>query len=164
MDREVPESSCVMSSLIMSPLMLPSNQLDLFVEWQPSHLRKATFRCGIDNESQTVRVKGGGTWREADAQLYFDHQARIIREARIRFGDLKVLYDVRDWVVECPESVAQFQAINREIYRPGDRLAAIVKSSVDKQNPREALAVGTREAFISSSAAETWLQAYSVRT
>jgi hypothetical protein len=152
-----------MSSLIMSSLITPASKLDLWVQWQRSHLRQAAFTCGIDNESQTVRVMGGGIWREADAQLYFDHQTRIIKEARIRFGDLKVLFDVRDWVVECPQSVVQFQKMNREIYRPGDRLAAIVKSSVDKQNPREALAVGTREAFISSSAAETWLQAYSVR-
>jgi hypothetical protein len=147
----------------MSSLITPSDGLDLLIQWQPSYLRQAAFSCGIDNESRTVRVMGGGIWREADAQLYYDHQMRIVREARSRFGKLKVLFDVRDWVVECPQSVVQFQDMNREIYRAEDRLAAIVKSSVDKQSPREALAVGTREAFISSSAAETWLQAYSTR-
>jgi hypothetical protein len=146
---------------VMSSLSRPPNKLDLLVQWQPSHIRQAAFHSGIDNASQTVRVMGGGIWRHADAQLYYDHQMRIVREARLRFGTLKVLFDVRDWVVECPQSVEQFQKMNREIYRAEDRLAAIVKSSVDKQNPREALAVGTREAFISSNAAETWLQAYS---
>ncbi|MDO6414881.1 hypothetical protein Q4F19_10860 [Sphingomonas sp. BIUV-7] len=144
----------------MSVSFKPPKTLDLLVQWDVSHLRKASFQCGLDNACATVRVVGGGVWREADAQLYFTQQRRIIDEARRRFGALRVLFDVRDWVVENPQSVLQFQAMNAEIYKPEDRLAAVVRSSVDKQHPRAALAVGTREVFISANAAETWLQAY----
>jgi hypothetical protein len=150
-----------MQSLVHPPLIArPPSGLDLLVRWEASPLRPASFFCGIDNASQTVRVMGGGIWRDADAQRYFDQQRKIVDEARRRFGALRISFDVREWVVESPRSVLQFQDMNREIYRDEDRLVALVKSSVDKQHPRAALAVGTREAFVSTRAAELWLQAY----
>ncbi|PZU07520.1 hypothetical protein [Sphingomonas sp.] len=145
----------------MAALFMPPPKLDMMVQWRPSHLRTATFVCGLDNATGTVRCTGGGIWREADAQLYFDQQTKIVAEARRRFGALRVFIDVRDWVVENEQSVLQFCAMNAQIYSAADRLAAIVKSSADKQHPRTALAVGIRESFVSPNAAEMWLQAYS---
>lgn len=145
----------------MCSIILPPDMLDLAVKWDAALSTQATFHTGLDNASCTVRVAGGGIWSGDDAQRYFDSQRRIIDVARRRFGPLKVFYDVREWVVEHPDSALQFQRMNREIYRPEDRLVAVVKSSIDKVHPRTALAVGTRESFISVHAAETWLQAYS---
>ncbi len=145
-----------MSGFIGSP-----STLDMLVRWEPAGLNKAGFYAGLDDDSRTVRVMGGGIWREADAELYFVQQRRIIEEARRRFGPLKVFFDVRNWMVENPQSALQFQQMNSEIYREDDRLVAVVTSSLSKQHPRTALGVGIREAFVSMHAAETWLQAYS---
>jgi hypothetical protein len=144
----------------MSPIRIPSPSLDLLVQWEPSQRSQAGFHTGLDNVTGTVRVMGSGIWSAPDAELYYIQQRRIVDEARRRFGNVKAFYDVRGWVVESPESVEQFIAMNKEIYRPEDRLVAVVDSSVAKPHPRAALAVGQRESFLSMSAAETWLQAY----
>ncbi|MDO7844430.1 hypothetical protein [Sphingomonas immobilis] len=144
----------------MSAIQMPTIALDHFVQWEPSHRSQAAFSAGLDDATQTVRVRGGGIWYGPDAELYFIQQRRIVEEARRRYGVLKAFYDVRCWVVENPDSVLQFTAMNSEIYRPEDRLVAVVESSVAKPHPRAALAVGQRESFLSLSAAETWLQAY----
>lgn len=135
--------------------------LDMLVRWDQSRPTQAGFHSGIDIASRTVRVVGSGIWREDDAQRYFDQQRKVIEEARLRFGFIKVFFDVRDWIVESPQSALQFQDMNAELYKEEDRLAAVVRSSLAKQHPRTALGSGSREAFISMRAAETWLQAYS---
>lgn len=134
--------------------------LDMLVRWEPSSKSRAAFSSGVDNSSGTIRMTGSGIWRPADARRYFDQQRHIIEQARRRFGPLKILMDLRGWIVEDPASVLQFEGINSELFRPDDRLAAVVGTSVDKKHSREALAVGIREAFISPGAAETWLQAF----
>jgi hypothetical protein len=146
----------------MHAIAIPPAGLDLFVQWEPSSTSVAAFHSGLDLETRTVRVMGAGVWHEDDAALYFDQQRRIIDEARRRFGPLRVFFDVRSWIVENEQSALQFQHMNAEIYRPEDRLVAVVNASVDKKHPRVALGVGTREAFVSMNAAETWLQAYSI--
>jgi hypothetical protein len=145
----------------MATLLHPADALDLFVQWGPSAPGMSAFSSGIDVCTNTVRVMGAGIWREADADAYFEKQRRIIEEARRRFGPLRAFYDVRDWVVESPDSAMMFQTMNGEIFKPEDRIVAVVKSSVDKEPPRVALSAGHREVFISMTAAETWLQAYS---
>jgi hypothetical protein len=146
----------------ISPSIAPPLALDMLVRWEPQGASRAAFYSGLDMACGTVRVMGAGIWREADADLYFTQQRRIIEEARTRFGAVKVFFDVRDWVVENPQSAIQFQDMNSEIYHADDRLAAVVTSSVSKQHPRTALTVGQREVFVSMNAAETWLQAYSI--
>lgn len=145
----------------MTRIISQATLLDMVVKWEPMRSGQATFFSGIDNDTGTIRMVGQGIWRPADAQRYFDQQRWILEQARRRFGALKVFMDLRGWVVEDSSSVLQFDGINRELFRPEDRLAAIVGSSVDKKHSRDALAVGTREAFVSPNAAEIWLQAYS---
>jgi hypothetical protein len=145
----------------MSKLISPTTALDQFVKWEPLCSGRASFFSGVDNDTGTIRMAGGGIWCPEDARRYFEHQRPIIEMARRRFGTLKVFMDIRDWVVENAESVLQFQDFNAELFRPDDRLAAVVRSSIDKQNSRDAIAIGDREAFVSPNAAETWLHAYS---
>jgi hypothetical protein len=145
----------------MPKLISPVPTLEMFLKWEPLGPGRATFRSGIDNDTGTILMAGGGIWVPADVQRYFDRQQTIIEQARRRFGTVKVLMDIREWVVENPSSVLQFQGFNTELFRPDDRLAAVVRSSADKQNSRDAIAVGVREAFVSPNAAETWLHAYS---
>jgi hypothetical protein len=147
---------------VASAFLLPQApiELDLHVCWSPKP-GDAVFSSGIDNDTGTVRVVGGGIWRVPDAERYFTQQRRIVDEARRRFGALKVFFDVRGWIVESPQSALQFQEVNARLYRPEDRLASLVNSSLFKQHPRTALGVGNRESFMSAHAAETWLQAYS---
>lgn len=145
----------------MDTLLLPSTDLDMLVTWNDARLLRAGFYSGLDVATRTVRVMGSGIWHEDEAQRYFDQQRRIVDEARRRFGPLKVFFDVREWVVENPQSALQFQDMNNELYRAEDRLVAVVKSSAGKRHPRTALGSGNREAFISMAAAETWLQAFS---
>lgn len=140
--------------------ILPATGLDMHVVWNSSEGQGAGFSSGIDPRHQTIRVMGSGRWNEADAERYFVDQGPIVAEARRRYGQVKVFFDVRAWVVENPQSATQFQEYNRKLYRPEDRLVAVVATSIAKQHPRTALCVGSPECFVSMSAAEMWLQAY----
>lgn len=145
----------------ITDLLSPPSSLEMLVVWEPSAKSRAAFYSGLDMISGTVRVMGAGIWSEADAERYFLHQRAIVAAARRQFGPLKVFYDVRHWVVEGPHSAIQFQAANSQIYQPDDRLVSVVASSLQKKHPRTALNVGMLETFLSTNAAETWLQAYS---
>jgi hypothetical protein len=142
----------------MSSYRRPFNELDMLTHWRPLRPHDAGFHSGLDNVAHTIRVMGSGIWREQHAARYFDQQKRIVDQARRQFGSLKVLFDVRNWVVENPESSIQFQNVNRELYHPDDRLAAVVRCENDKSHPRTALQGKNTEVFTSLSDAEAWLQ------
>ena len=148
-----------MDSALMSDLSCSSNTLEMLSHWEPSARSQAAFSSGLDATTRSVRVMGAGVWHSDDVQKYFDDQRRIVEEARRRFGPLRIFFDVRNWVVENPQSAIQFQPMNAEIYQPGDRIVALVHSFASKQHARTALSVGNREVFVSVKAAETWLQA-----
>lgn len=144
--------------------MIPTtaSHLDMLTRWAPVSPGRSAFHTGIDNATGTLRCVGSGIWHPQDADRYFSAQRKIIDEARRRFGAVKLFCDIRQWVVENPDSALQFQAMNAEMYRPEDRLVTVVNSCVDKQHPRAAFVVGNLEVFLSMNAAETWLQAYSI--
>lgn len=154
---ELPDT--LQSNIIrLSSYRCPLNGLDMLTRWEPSHFYEAGFYSGLDNPSHTIRVMGSGIWREQHAALYFEQQKKIVDRARHRFGPLKILFDVRNWVVENPQSALQFQNVNQELYHPDDRLVAVVKSVSDKEHPRTALRGKNTEVFTSLTDAETWLQ------
>ncbi|MGV3768433.1 MAG: hypothetical protein ACO1NM_00225 [Sphingobium phenoxybenzoativorans] len=146
----------------ISPSTPASGSLLMHVQWTPSAIGEAEFSSGLDLDTQTVRVSSGGLWTQADAERSLVVHKRIIREARLRFGSVKAMIDLRDVIRPTLESALWFQSTNSEIYREDDRIAVVVKSSVFKIQLRRALMVGTREAFLSMDAAEMWLQAYSM--
>ncbi len=143
----------------MSAYSRPLSALDMLTRWEPSRSDEAGFHSGLDNAARTVRVMGSGIWRDHHAELYFDQQKRIVDQARRRFGPLKIMFDVRNWVVENPQSALQFQNVNEELYHPDDRLVAIVRSASDKPHPKTALRGENTEVFTSRNAAELWLHA-----
>jgi len=148
---------------MMSEMQLSPSSLDMLSQWEPSERTGTTFFSGLENRSHTVRIMGGGAWLESDAHMYFQHQRKILDEARRRFGPLKIFVDIRDWVVSGPDSATVFQAMNSELYRPDDRLVALVKSFSYKQHARTALCAGKLEVFVSAGAAEAWLHACSTK-
>ena len=145
--------------LHMSAYRRPVHALDMLTRWEPSRADAAGFYSGLDNAAHTVRVMGSGVWLGRHADRYFEQQRRIVDQARRRFGPLKAFFDVRNWVVENPQSALQFQDMNSELYRPEDRLVAIVRSSADREHPRTALRGKNTEVFTSPGAGESWLQA-----
>lgn len=146
---------------MMSEMQLSPSSLDMLSQWEPSDRTGTSFFSGLENKMHTVRLMGGGHWLESDAHMYFEHQRKILDEARRRFGPLKIFVDVRDWVVEGPDSATVFQDMNRELYKADDRLVAVVKSFSYKRHARTALCAGKLEVFVSINAAEAWLHACS---
>ena len=143
--------------VLMSSYRRPLSALDMLTRWEPSRISEAGFYSGIDNEAQTIRVMGSGPWRKQNAELYFEQQQRIVTCARSRFDRLKVVFDVRNWLVENQQSALQFQEMNKELYRHDDFLAAVVRTVADKAAPRTALQGNNTEVFTSVNEAEFWL-------
>lgn len=92
-------------------------------------------------------------------QFFAAYEAEIsaIREAGM---PLRVIADVRESAVQSAE-VAQF-ILDRvtAIYRPGDRVALIVATSMLKAQLRRILPGGIHEYFLSGDAAEKWVMAH----
>lgn len=118
------------------------------------------YVLSIDDSTETIRVVVRGYWSVAETDRYFAQLRAVVIDARRRFGRIKVLLDLRDGMVQSPETVQRIAEMNAAVYQDDDRIAAIVKSSLIKMQMRRIMTAGTREAFISHNAAETWLQAH----
>ncbi len=72
-----------------------------------------------------------------------------------------MLVDLRKSPVQSVETAGRIKAATSRIYKPGDRIAIVVQSSLVKTQMRQVVDVTTVELFISIDAAEMWLLAYS---
>jgi hypothetical protein len=107
-----------------------------------------------------IRSWASGFWSiHVMRQFFSAYEAEIsaIREAGV---PLRVIADVRESAVQSAE-VAQF-ILDRvtSIYRPGDRVALIVATSMLKAQLRRILPGGVHEYFLSGDAAEKWAMAH----
>jgi hypothetical protein len=89
---------------------------------------------------------------------HFDANAIIVTQWREAGLPIRVLIDAVDIQPHSPEGQAYVQDATARIYRPGDRVAIIVASSLVKMQMRRALSRGEiLNFFISKSAGFTWL-------
>jgi hypothetical protein len=115
------------------------------------------YRIFLDERLGVIRTDVCGFWEADDGVIYFDQLARFIDIARRRFGSVKVLVDRRESPIQSAAVAAQMRTANARLYRPEDRLAIVVDSSLLLMQLRRLFSHAGSRAFLSSEEAEAWL-------
>lgn len=111
-----------------------------------------------DDRIKILRINRIAVQQLADVDRYLSALGDVVRDARLRFGRVRVLADLRNSPVRTQEAAERMRLGNLALYRDGDRVALIVESSLLKMQLRRTL-VEYQNIFLSPSAAETWLTA-----
>ncbi|MBV9843275.1 MAG: hypothetical protein JOY99_17360 [Sphingomonadaceae bacterium] len=115
-----------------------------------------------DEARAAVRIETFGIWSVDDFNEFYPLVRAAYDKSRARLGYALVLVDGTKAHVQTSELIQYMQAQGQIISKPGDRVAVIVSSSLLKlQMKRVTEAVDTVQYFLSPSAADTWLNAYS---
>jgi hypothetical protein len=114
----------------------------------------------VDRPKGLVRAWASGHWSMRLMRSFFSAYGAEIAAIRDTGLPLRVIADVRESAVQS-EEVAQF-ILERvsTLYRPGDRVALIVATSMLKAQLRAVLPPGIHEYFLSGDAAEKWVMAH----
>jgi hypothetical protein len=132
--------------------------MEMLVKWEGAG---ATLTTGIDSAAGLVRLAPGGNWTVDDVSLFYTMQKRINDTARVRYGVLKIVMDLRSSYVVTAEVSAAMSAISARLYGPADCIAAITTSALLKLQLRRAFNAGIIEVFTDLSEAEAWLTSLS---
>jgi hypothetical protein len=121
---------------------------------------EAGFAQTYDEQVGIVRIVGRGFWTEAMIDSHFGELGRLVERVRGRGDDILALVDLGGAPVQRPGVAARITAHTRRIYRPEDRIAIVVGSSLVKMQIKRAVEGLNLEAFLSPDAALTWLTAH----
>lgn len=113
-----------------------------------------------DPAKQVINVVGIGLWSEDVIKCHFASLVDILSNVRATKIPVRVLSDLREAAVQAPEIAQRIAAFTAQAYRPGDRIAILVASSLVKMQMRRSVNNQDTMAFLSPSAAQTWLFAY----
>jgi hypothetical protein len=105
-----------------------------------------------------------GLWTPDDADRYVDEIQRILRLVRPITGIVRMISDMRNAPVRPADTGSRLHERNMLVYRPTDRLALIVESSLLKMQTRRLCLGSHQETFLSPDAAQTWVLAGSAAT
>ncbi len=111
-----------------------------------------------DDQLKILRINRVAVQQLSDVDRYLAVLGDAVRDARLRFGRVRVLADLRNSPIRTQEAAERMRVGNLALYRDGDRVALIVESSLLKMQLRRTL-VEYQNIFLSPHAAETWLNA-----
>jgi hypothetical protein len=104
-----------------------------------------------------IVVTGTGLWTIDEVTAHYGRLRAIIAERRSAGMPIRVLSDVRQGQRQSPEIEAAILQLITETYLPGDRIAILTGSEVDKAHVRSVLGQADVAAFQSRLPAEMWL-------
>ncbi|WP_447724092.1 hypothetical protein [Sphingomonas koreensis] len=116
------------------------------------------YEIARDDQLKILRITRVAVQQLADVDRYLAVLGDVVRDARLRFGRVRVLADLRNSPIRTQEAAERMRVGNLVLYRAGDRVALIVESSLLKMQLRRTL-VEYQNIFLSPHAAETWLTA-----
>lgn len=121
---------------------------------------KPRYKIEEDRLQEAIFMSVGGFFDLPTLRDHFADNAAVVKRWRIAGRPIRVLINAVDLRPHSPEGKACVQEATSRIYRPGDRVAILVSSSLVKMQMRRALSRGEiLNFFISENAAVTWLDA-----
>lgn len=117
------------------------------------------YDLSVDPVTGVVTCRILRTMDEPEAEVLAEALADAIANARGRTGTLRLLFDNRVGASFGTPDQTPIRALRPSLLRPTDRIAALVSSSMEKMAVR-IKHEGNLEAFLSESAALTWLAAW----
>ncbi|QQV77395.1 hypothetical protein H5J25_00725 [Sphingomonas aliaeris] len=121
---------------------------------------KPRYRIEEDRLQEAIFINVSGFFDLSTLRDHFANNAAVVKRWRAAGRPIRVLINAVDLKPHSPEGQACVQDATSRIYRPGDRVAILVSSSLVKMQMRRALSRGEiLNFFISENAAVTWLDA-----
>ncbi|MDO7841784.1 hypothetical protein [Sphingomonas immobilis] len=115
------------------------------------------YQIRLDTEAMLVRGEARDCWSLDETDRYIAALKSCVVASRAMFGRVRVLVDRRDVSIQSADVAARLAVANSAIFQADDRIALVVDSSLTKASLRQRMPhVGTK-AFLSITAAETWL-------
>ncbi|TZG26040.1 hypothetical protein [Sphingomonas montanisoli] len=111
-------------------------------------------------DGPVLRIDARGRWPLQVAKAYDRDIRRIIAACRLISPHLRVIADRSEIPSFDPGGHELLLATYSEVLREGDRVALVVDSSVTKGHIRRIAGREETQAFLSLSAARTWVLAY----
>lgn len=127
-------------------------------DWQVVAAAPGLYEIIRDGRLKILRINQVGVRTLGEVDRYLAVLGDVVRDTRLRFGRVRVLADLRNAPLRTQEAAERMRMGNLALYRPGDRVALIVESSLLKMQLRRTL-VEYQNIFLSPNAAETWLTA-----
>jgi hypothetical protein len=120
---------------------------------------KGLYAIRYDAEREIIRIARLGVQNVDDVERYLKELSRVVCEMRARCGRVRLLADLRYSPVRTSAVAERIRVANLALYRPGDRVALLVESSLLKMQLRRNLVPDYQNIFLSPTAAEIWLAA-----
>lgn len=107
-----------------------------------------------------ARTRCSGLWSYRQAEAHLKDWLRFVTAVRQAGKPLHVLADLSQSSVQKPEVAEMLHGSLGNLYQDGDHVAVVVPSSLSKMQMRRVLDDRFHGYFLSHSAAETWLKAW----
>ena len=128
---------------------------------QPGLIRsEGSISTQFDEVNAVIRVTGNGAFSPDEVDAFSARFTRMIALMRARCNCVRVLVDRRGCPPDSPETAERLRYHSEHNFRPGDRVAVIVDSSLSKFRLKDMLDDRTHMLFVSANAALTWLKAH----
>jgi hypothetical protein len=118
------------------------------------------MEISVDARLGLVKVRGSGFWSVSQVKAHFASYMDSLSELHRRGLKLSIIVDLRESAAQSREVSDVLHSIGLDIYRPDDRIAMVVASSLVKMQMRRVLVADNHEFFLSVEAAERWALAY----
>jgi hypothetical protein len=116
-----------------------------------------TITTRYDRSTGVIHVDSTGVWDIEYFHTFATKQESLINQCQADHGIARVLSDTRIAGVVTREMADLISEFTARCYKPEDRIAIIVESSLLKLQMRRVFSPCRVEVFTSSEAAETWL-------
>ena len=111
----------------------------------------------LDEAAGLARGVARGTWSIEETAHYCADLRAVVARSRQLCGRVRVLLDRREISLQSADVCALLADANRTIFAGDDKIALVVATSLAKTSLRHRMPHAGTKAFLSMSAAETWL-------
>jgi hypothetical protein len=129
----------------------------------PTNINGATLEgeltIGLDASTNLIRVVGRGFWSLPYITDHLREFEAVLMRARFDPRPSRTLVDLRESPVQAPDVAAYLHSAVSRMYRPPERAAIVVASSLVKMQMKRGFNPETHAVFLSLKAAEMWLGA-----
>jgi hypothetical protein len=117
------------------------------------------FSVREDPAAGIAQLQAVGFWTVAEAHQFVSVLTKVIVRLRQAYGSARILSDISGMPVQSDDVARCLGDANARLFEPSDRLAVIVDSYLVRGQWRRQFSRDNSQAFLSPSAAETWLRA-----
>jgi hypothetical protein len=125
----------------------------------PGDPLRGELTISLDPATNLIRVVGRGFWSLAYVSNHLREFEKVLFQARRSDRPSRTLVDLREAPVQAPDVAACLHSAVSRMYRPPERAAIVVASSLVKIQMKRGFNPETHAVFLSLKAAELWLGA-----